>query len=145
MVPIPINDNPTRVVRFAVPETFTLVVKTFGVVKALETKTFPWTYRLAPVGEGVVLIPNEVNPTRVVRFVVPATFTLVVKMLEAVNAFEAKAFPTIYNLGPEAVGNVPIPMFEVATRVRRLEVPATFTLVVKMLDTVSALETNTFP
>jgi hypothetical protein len=46
---------------------------------------------------------------------------------------------------PEAAGVVPIPMFEVTTRVKRLLVPETFTLVVKMFEVVRAFDRYAFP
>ena len=46
-------------------------------------------------------------------------------------------------MAPAAVGVVPIPMFEVATRVRVFVVPATFTLVVKIFETTNALAIET--
>ena len=42
-------------------------------------------------------------------------------------------------------GTAPIPMLEVATTVAMFQVPATFTLVVKMLEVVSAFVMNALP
>jgi hypothetical protein len=43
VVPIPMLEVAMRVKRFAVPETFTLVVKMFEVVRALVKKALPTT------------------------------------------------------------------------------------------------------
>ena len=95
----------------------------FGVVRALETNTLPWTQRFAP--KGVVPMPIFEVATRVRRFEVPETFTFVVKMLDATTAFEAEVFAKV--------------------RTEKIEAPDTVTLVAKMLEAVKALETNTFP
>lgn len=42
-------------------------------------------------------------------------------------------------------GFVPIPMFEVAMRVKMFEVPETFTLVVRMFEVVRALVKKALP
>ena len=62
---------------------------------------------------------------------VPEIFTLVVKILEAVRAFVKYALPRMYRFAPAGV--VPIPMPEVATRVKVLVVVA-FTFVVNIFD-----------
>ena len=68
------------------------VATTSMVVKALEMKTFPWTYRF--VVPGTAPIPILEVATIVAIFQVPATFTLVVKMLETVTLFVMNALPT---------------------------------------------------
>ena len=76
---------------------------------------------------GVEPIPMFEVATTVAMFQVPATFTLVVKMFEAVSAFDMKALPRTYRL--VSAGTAPIPILEVATRDKRFVVPVTFKLI----------------
>ena len=59
---------------------------TLGVVSALEAYAFPTIYKVAPDATGVVPIPIFDTEMRVSVFVVPETFTFVVKMFEVTRA-----------------------------------------------------------
>jgi len=86
-------------------------------------------YRLAPV-EPVVPIPMFDVAMSVRVFVVPETFTLVVKMLDTVRAFVTYMLPMTYRL--VVPGCAPIPMLDRATTFTMLAVLATFKFVPKI-------------
>ena len=111
-------------------------MRTLEAVRAFVRYALPTMWSLGPVPVGVVPIPMFEVATTLRTLVVPETFTLVVRTLEAVREFVRYALPTMWSLGPVPVGVVPIPMFDVATRVRTFVVPETFTLVVRTFEVV---------
>ena len=74
--PIPILEVEIKVVILEVPETFTLVVKMFEVVRALVKKALPTTYRSAPNASATVPMPMVEEAARVERFEVPVMFNI---------------------------------------------------------------------
>lgn len=75
---MPMLEVAMRVKRFAVPVTFTLVVRVFDVVRALVKKALPRTYRF--VEPGSALIPMFEATKRVERFEAPVTFKEIPKI-----------------------------------------------------------------
>jgi hypothetical protein len=89
-VPTPTSPAvPNIEVKFAVTVLRDVVAKTTGVVRAFETKAFPWTWRLAPPATGAVPIPTFEITTAVKRFASDETLSLCEKTLGVVRAFEA--------------------------------------------------------
>jgi hypothetical protein len=89
-VPTPTRlEVPNIDVKFAVTVLREVVAKTTGVVRAFETKAFPWTWRLAPPATGVVPIPTFELTVTVKRFVTEVAFIFAENMVPVVRAFEA--------------------------------------------------------
>jgi hypothetical protein len=73
----------------------------------------------------------------------PVTFAEVAKTFVVRKLLENHAFPPTERVFPKSP--VPMPMFEVATRVLTFAIRATFAEVAKTLVVVRLLENQTFP
>jgi hypothetical protein len=94
-------------------------------------------------------MPIPRNPDEVVN-IAPVlsvvVFALVVaKTFVVVIEFDTNTFPWTAKLAPPAAGVVPIPTFDVTTRVTRLAVRATLLRVVITLEPVRVFDTYMFP
>ena len=92
VIPIPTFAATTTVVRFEVPEEFTLVVNTFWVARAFEAYELPRTYRDVPEGADV---PTPINPDGLIMdetFIV-VKFALVTRTLVVTRELDASTFP----------------------------------------------------
>jgi hypothetical protein len=113
-------------------------------VTAFETKTFPWTWRVAPPCTGVVPTPTFEVTTRVVELRVVA-FIFGTKIEPEVIAFDTKTFPMTCRFAPPMTGVVPIPTFEPTVRLVRFETAETFRDVVDTFVVPTEVVAYKFP